>query len=44
VAEGYDTTEYLRDAPIEDLVGDCGLKKPHARKIIKHLSEQQPGL
>jgi hypothetical protein len=34
--EGYDTIGDLKDAQLEDLVDDCGLKKPHAKRILHH--------
>jgi hypothetical protein len=39
MAEGYNEIDDLKNAPLEDLVRDCGLKKPHARRIARYFSE-----
>ena len=39
--EGYETISDLKDARLEDLMGDCNIKKPHAKRILKHFGEQQ---
>jgi hypothetical protein len=36
--EGYDEIEDLQNAPIEELI-ECGVKRPHARRITKYFSE-----
>ena len=41
--EGYDTLEMLGDADVADLV-DVGLKKPHAKKMLKSLAGYTKGI
>jgi hypothetical protein len=40
VCEGYETVGDLKDARLEDLMDDCGLKKPHAKRILKYFGVQ----
>jgi hypothetical protein len=37
--EGYDTVGDLKNAPLEDLMGDCSMKKPHARRVLQHFGK-----
>jgi hypothetical protein len=39
--EGYETISDLKDAPLEDLMYGCDMKKPHAKRVLKHFGEQQ---
>jgi hypothetical protein len=41
VCEGYETVGDLKDARLEDLMEECGLKRPHAKRILKHFGAQQ---
>jgi hypothetical protein len=40
VREGYEKVGDLKDARLGDLMDDCGLKKPHAKRILKHFGVQ----
>ena len=41
VCEGYETVGDLKDARLEDLMEECGLKRPHAKRMLKHFGAQQ---
>jgi hypothetical protein len=36
ISEGYEVIDDLKHARLEDLMDDCGLKKPHAKRIRTH--------
>jgi hypothetical protein len=38
-AAGYDLVEDLEDMTAEELVGEAGLKKGHAKRIARHFSK-----
>jgi hypothetical protein len=40
MCEGYETVGDLKDARLEDLMEECGLKRPHAKRILKHFAAQ----
>jgi hypothetical protein len=40
MCEGYETVGDLKHAQLEDLMDDCGLKKPHAKRILTHFGVQ----
>ena len=35
IEEGYTTWEEIKDAELEDLINDVGMKKPHAKRLLK---------
>jgi hypothetical protein len=40
ISEGYEAIDDLKHARLEDLMGDCGLKRPHAKRILTHFGVQ----
>jgi hypothetical protein len=41
ISEGYEKVCDLKDARLEDLMDECGLKRPHAKRILAHFGVQQ---
>ena len=39
--EGYETMEFLSDITIDDLTNDIGLKKGHARNLLRKIGERK---
>jgi hypothetical protein len=40
ISEGYETVGDLKHARLEDLMDECGLKRPHAERILTHYGVQ----
>jgi hypothetical protein len=40
ISEGYETAGDLKHARLEDLMDECGLKRPHAKRILMHFGVQ----
>ena len=40
ISEGYEKVGDLKDARLEDLMDECGLKRPHAKRILAHFGVQ----
>ena len=40
ISEGYEAIGDLKHARLEDLMDECGLKRPHAKRILTHFGVQ----
>ena len=41
ISGGYEKVGDLKHARLEDLMDECGLKRPHAKRILAHFGVQQ---